>query len=127
MTFDPFATPAKSTFPDAPQAFPDPAQQPDPFEAPPVLMGPLETAVRGDVDALGLASSTSRSLAELAYNLARKLDDGAGMATAAVAKELRETLKDMAEQAGDDDGKELLDRLSRPAGLSAPVRDPAKP
>ncbi|HEU4751526.1 MAG TPA: hypothetical protein VFU47_00360 [Armatimonadota bacterium] len=127
MTFDPFATPAKSTFTDAPQAFPDPAQQADPFEAPPVLMGPLETAVRGDVDALGLVSPTARSMAELAFNMARKLDDGAGMATAAVAKELRDTLNQMAEQAGDDDGKELLDRLSRPAGLSAPVRDSTKP
>lgn len=105
--------------------FADPAS--DPFTPAPILQGPLEAAVRGDVEALGLVSSTARSLAELTFNLARKLDDGAGMATAAVAKELRETLKDMAEQAGDDDGKELLDRLSQPADLPAPVRDPAQP
>ncbi|MFI7042665.1 hypothetical protein ACIBI0_38810 [Microbispora rosea] len=119
MTFDPFADPI--VFGPGPAS---PAMEPDP---PPVIQGPLERAVRGDVDALGLVSSTSRSLAELSFNLARKLDDGAGMATAAVAKELRETLKDMAEQAGDDDGAALLDRLSQPADLPTPVRDSPQP
>lgn len=102
MTFDPFADPAQDV------------------EAP-VLYGPLEAAVRGDVDALGLVSPTARSLAELAFNMARKLDSGAGMATAAVAKELRDTLNQMVEQAGDDDGAALLERLS------APVGNPAQP
>ncbi|MBX6382176.1 MAG: hypothetical protein IRZ07_04250 [Microbispora sp.] len=78
--------------------------------------GPVEAAVRGDVDALELISPVARSLAETAYNLARTLDQGAGMATAAVARELRETLKTLAEAAGDDDGAELLARLSTPVG-----------
>lgn len=78
--------------------------------------GPVETAVRGDVDALDLAGAIARSLAETAYNLARKLDNDAGMATAAVARELRETLKALAEAAGDDDESALLAQLSTPVG-----------
>lgn len=86
----------------------------DPLEPPERVMGPLEEAVRGDIEQLGLVSPTARSMAELSYNLARKLDGGAGMATAAVAKELRETLDAMAEVAGDDDGSALLAHLSTP-------------
>jgi hypothetical protein len=83
-------------------------------EPPPPFVGPLERAVRADLEALALVSPTAGSMEQLAYNLARKLDDGAGMATAAVAKELRETLAAMAEEAGDDDGSALLERLSTP-------------
>jgi len=97
------------------------------IDAPEPVWGPLETAVRGDIDALTLVTPTARSMAELAYNLARKLDSGAGMATAAVASELRATLKEMAEQAGDDDGAELLRRLSSPDGVSPAVRDAPQP
>jgi hypothetical protein len=80
----------------------------------PLTQGPLERAVRADLEALALVSPTARSMEELAFNLARKLDDGAGMATAAVAQQLRETLAQMAEEAGDDDGSALLERLSTP-------------
>lgn len=94
----------------------DPLEPPEPPER---FQGPLEEAVRGDIDALGLVSPTARSMAELSYNLARKLDGGAGMATAAVAKELRETLTEMAKEAEDDDGSALLARLSTPVGDTA--------
>jgi hypothetical protein len=94
--------------------------RPEPVDA--EIIGPLENAVRSDIAALGLASPTAASLAELAYTLARKLDAGAGMATAAVAKELRETLTQMAEEAGADDSAALLAQL---AGMPAPVRHPA--
>jgi hypothetical protein len=78
--------------------------------------GPVETAVRGDLDQLDLVGPVARSLAETAFNLARKLDGDAGMATAAVARELRETLKAIAEAASDDDGSALLAELSTPLG-----------
>lgn len=85
-------------------------------ETPGPEYGPVEGAVRGDVDALELVSPMGRSLAETAFNLARTLDNGAGMATAAVARELRETLKTLAEAAGDDDSGDLFARLSTPVG-----------
>jgi hypothetical protein len=62
---------------------------------------------------------------ELAFNLARKLDDGAGMATAAVAQQLRETLAQMAEEAGDDDGSDLYRRLSTPVPTAVGDTPPA--
>ncbi|MDX3101739.1 hypothetical protein [Nonomuraea angiospora] len=79
-------------------------------------LGPVETAVRGDVDALDVSGAMARSLAASAFNLARKLDGDAGMATAAVARELRETLKALAEAAGDDDGSDLVAELSPQVG-----------
>lgn len=84
-------------------------------------MGPLERTVRADIDALDLVGPLARSYAETAYNLARKLDGDAGMASAAVARELRETLKILAEAAGDDDESGLI------AGLSTPVGDTTPP
>jgi hypothetical protein len=62
------------------------------------------------------AHPMGESLAEMAFCLARTLDEGAGMATAAVNKELRATLEDMRRLGvADDDDFE--------AELSAPVRD----
>lgn len=90
-------------------------------DLPEQVPGPLETAVRGDIDTLDLIGPMARSLAETAYNLARKLDADAGMATAAVARELRETLKTLAEAAGDDDGADLLTQLSTPLGDTSPT------
>lgn len=80
--------------------------------------GPVEQAVRGDVDAMDVSGSMTRSLVASALNLARKLDTDAGMATAAVARELRETLKALAEAAGDDDGSDLVAELSASLGDS---------
>ncbi|MGW0805257.1 hypothetical protein [Nonomuraea sp. NPDC002799] len=83
--------------------------------------GPVEAAVRGDVDALDVSGSMARSLAATAFNLAHKLDTDAGMATAAVARELRETLKALAEAAGDDDGSDLVAELSTSLGDAPPA------
>lgn len=81
-------------------------------------LGPLEAAVAADIEGLGeLDDGYLRSRVQIALNLARKLDKGAGMATAAVANELRSTLADLWEAAGDDDGLAGLD-------LSTPVQHP---
>jgi hypothetical protein len=61
------------------------------------------------------------SYAEICFNLARKLDNGAGMASAAVAKELRETLQAIEEAAGDDDSLDLFTRLS--ASMPTTIRN----
>lgn len=56
------------------------------------------------------------ALAEMAITLARSLDEGAGLATAAVNRELRANLLELARMAVDDD-----DDLD--AALSTPIRD----
>ena len=61
-------------------------------------------------------------LAASALMLARQLDDGAGLATAAVARELRATLTDIARTDEEADGGAIGDLLAR---LSSPVRDSA--
>ena len=76
-------------------------------------------------DLAGLASGgpVSGSLAATALILARTLDDGAGLATAAVARELRATLLALAAGGGgDDDGTQTL-----LAELSTPVLDGPQP
>ena len=78
--------------------------------------GPVEHRVRQDVAALVSAHPMGEALAELAYTLARALDEGAGMATAAVSRELRAALADLTSMAVSDD-----DDLD--AQLSTPVRD----
>ena len=80
----------------------------------------MEAQVRRDVRALISAHPVKESLAEMSYALARTLDDGAGLATAAVNRELRANLLEIARLAvGDDD---TLD-----AELSAAVGHPEKP
>ena len=80
-------------------------------------------AVRQMVDDLrreGVWSSADEALAEVAFELARTLDAGAGMATAAVARELRATLTQLREtMPGDDDGDWIAD-------VSATVRHPSE-
>jgi hypothetical protein len=89
--------------------------------------GPVEAQVRADIVALGDLDGIQPSLAQTAYTLARALDDGAGMATAAVARELRATLEQIVE-VGDDGGAaaSLYEQLSRP-DVSPTVVDAAKP
>ena len=84
-------------------------------------MGPVETKVRQDVAAILTEHPMGESLAEMAFTLARTLDDGAGLAVAAVNRELRANLAELArmEVSGDDD--EFGD------ALSAPVRDAEEP
>lgn len=78
--------------------------------------GPVERKVRQDIAALVTAHPMGEALAEMAFALARALDEGAGMATAAVNRELRANLVELASQAVDDD-----DDLE--ARLSTPLRD----
>ena len=82
--------------------------------------GPVERKVRADVGALVCQHPMGEALAELAFTLARALDDGAGMATAAVSRELRAALNDLAGSVMPDDDD--LDAL-----LSTPVRDAEEP
>jgi len=81
--------------------------------------GPTETAVRAEIAALKAAGEhPSESLAQMAYHLARKLDTDAGLATAAVARELRATLAALTPVKETDDG-DSIDALI--AALSSPV------
>jgi hypothetical protein len=80
--------------------------------------GPVETKVRADVDALVTTHPMGEALAEMAFALARTLDEGAGLATAAVNRELRANLLELAslrEEPGDNDDA---------PDLSTPVRHP---
>lgn len=88
-------------------------------------MGPVESRTRQDVAALVTAHPMGEALAEIAFTLARTLDEGAGLATAAVSRELRATLVEMAKLGvGDDD--DLDAQLSTP-DLPSSVRDPEDP
>lgn len=78
--------------------------------------GPVEEKVRSDVAALVTTHPMGEALAAMAFALARTLDNGAGLAVAAVNRELRANLLELAGMVDDDD--EDLDAL-----LSSPVRD----
>jgi hypothetical protein len=79
--------------------------------------------VRKDVAALMTAHPMGEALAEMAYTLARTLDEGAGLATAAVNRELRANLVELAKMGVDDD--DLDGSLSTPEpGLSTEIRHP---
>lgn len=78
--------------------------------------GPVERKVREDIAALVTAHPMGEALTEMSYNLARVLDQGAGLATAAVNRELRANLTELSRLAVDD-GDDFAD------DLSAPVRD----
>ncbi|HEY5985589.1 MAG TPA: hypothetical protein VIV12_04285 [Streptosporangiaceae bacterium] len=85
----------------------------------------MERKVRADIAALMTAHPMGEALAELAYTLARSLDDGAGLAAAAVSRELRNNLTELARLAVDD-GDDFADELSAP-DVPAEVRDPEEP
>jgi hypothetical protein len=82
--------------------------------------GPVECQVRADIAALVTAHPMGEALAEMSFALARTLDAGAGLAVAAVNRELRANLVELSRLAVDD-ADELADELS------APVRDGAQP
>jgi len=64
------------------------------------------------------------ALAEMSFNLARTLDQGAGLAVAAVNRELRANLIELA-GLGVEDDDDLDGFLSSPSpGVPAEVRDP---
>lgn len=75
----------------------------------------VEDEVRATVEDAPEISVAHRALVATALTLARKLDDGAGMATAAVAKELRATLDAILKEASDDD--DGLDNFVNGLGL----------
>ena len=89
---------------------------------PPNPAGSIERQVRAEVGALITGHPMGESLAEMSYNLARTLDNGAGLAVAAVNRELRANLLELAGMGvgGDDD---LDIALSTPV-VSPEVRDP---
>jgi hypothetical protein len=90
------------------------------------LRGPIERQVRRDVDALMIAHPMGEALAEMSFSLAQALDgDVGGMARAALNRELRQNLVELAEMGVDDDD-DLDAQLSRPDG-PATVRDPEEP
>lgn len=85
--------------------------------------GTCQAAVASDLARLASGGPVAASLAAVADTLARTLDAGAGLATAAVASELRATLLALAgTDGGDDDGTQSL-----LAELSAPVRNGPQP
>ncbi len=96
-----------------------PAPPPEPDPDLPALS--VEAAVRETVADLPEESLAHASLVALALTLARKLDEGAGLATAAVARELRSTLDVLTKQEGGDDDDALNDFVS---SLSTPLGHP---
>lgn len=83
------------------------------------VQGPNERAVRSTLKQLEVDVTTD-ALARLAVTLAQTLDGDAGMATAAVSRELRATLADLEGRHGGSDNDELTSFLAQ---LSAPVVD----
>lgn len=77
--------------------------------------GPNEKAVRSTLKQLEVDASID-ALGRLAVTLAKALDADAGMATAAVSRELRATLAELEDRNGDstDDISRLLAELSTP-------------
>lgn len=67
------------------------------------VIGPIESAARADVDKLASEHPAAAVLEATVFELAHVLDQGAGMAAAAVARELRTTVGDLAKSGGDDD------------------------
>lgn len=63
--------------------------------------GAVETKVRADIAALVTRHPMGEALSEMSYNLARTLDNGAGLAVAAVNRELRANLTELAGQGVD--------------------------
>jgi hypothetical protein len=79
------------------------------------MSGPIEIAARADVAELGELVGVEASLAESAYALARELDSGkSGLATAAVARELRATLTAIVAGRDEEPDSDLAD-LGTPA------------
>ena len=80
--------------------------------------GKVELATARSIEEIGELPKGLGGLAAAALTLARSLDDGAGLATAAVARELRATLLELVKGGARDDGPdpiaELVRELSRP-------------
>ncbi|HCA86366.1 MAG TPA: hypothetical protein DEQ61_13200 [Streptomyces sp.] len=76
-------------------------------------MGPVEKAVRDDVEQLGDLVGVEPSLSAMAYTLAREVDNGGGeegKQLAQLSKELRATLAQLLEgRAAEEDDDDLGD------------------
>ena len=79
--------------------------------------GAVETKVRQDVGALVTEHPMGEALSAMSFNLARTLDEGAGLAVAAVNRELRANLVELARLEVPSDDDDFGD------ALSTPVRD----
>lgn len=66
-------------------------------------IGSIEEHVRTYVQTREITDPLKLAYAEMAVNLAKKLDIGAGHSTASINKELRETLNVLAETSDEDD------------------------
>lgn len=79
-------------------------------------MGSIETAVREDIEALGGLVGVEPTLAEMAYTLARDIDQGGGeegRLLPALNKELRATLKQLLDgRPAEDEDDDLADLAS---------------
>lgn len=93
--------------------------------------GPVQRAVAKELKSIearleAAGHTPDGALHALALNLAKRLDDDGGLATAAISKELRTTLVDLSEPLrekraeGDDAGRALAEFVVR---LSTPTRD----
>ncbi len=75
-------------------------------------MGPVEDAVRSDVEQLGDLVGVEPSLSEMAYALAHEIDAGGGedgKALPQLNRELRQTLAQLMEGRAADDDDDLGD------------------
>ena len=88
------------------------------------VLGPVASAVASDLESLSVTDG-QRGLAATAITLARQLDEGAGMAAAAIARELRVTLDAIRNGgAGDDDDVAALFRELSASVQHAPESGP---
>lgn len=84
--------------------------------------GPVTDAVRAKLDSL---TEPDGALAALAVSLAQSLDEGAGMAAAAVARELRATLSELtAVEVKRDDDDDAFAAWEAQLGVPAPIQHP---
>src|SRR5262249_18497425 len=82
--------------------------------------GRVELATARSIREIGELPVGLSNLGEAALTLARALDEGAGLATAAVARELRATMTELAKGVTRDDGPDPFAELAA-LGLPAPV------
>ena len=85
--------------------------------------GAVEKQVRKDVGDLITEHPMGEALAEVAFTLAKTLDEGAGLAVAAVSRELRANLVELARLEVPSDDDAFGDALSIPT-LPTEVRNP---
>ena len=88
--------------------------------------GKVELAIMRGLGEIAELPAGLSGLRESALTLARTLDEGAGLATAAVARELRATMTELAKGVSRDDGPDPFDQeiaaFSRPVPASVEYR-----